>query len=274
MMMMRRRCSTSAVSLTDMIMSNIEIRRSHSMLSLPQALASANLEHLLHQSQPSLSKSSQILQTKKERCDPLCTLACSSVDEKREKDKRRRSKRRSRRRKSQVSIMATNGDGPHEGRQTLENKRSLHSKASNGTLQSRETLAKRRRGAIIKRTDTMTRLARKEPIPRWINLEIKVLPGTSTPSRAPQVPVKKPVMPLHKDLVPLSDLAMILSRNLDTAIAKGLYAPEMKLTKTMFDAGTLSTTMSSSVLASTVLSSLHASLGDVAFDLILADYEC
>jgi hypothetical protein len=221
------------------------------MLSLPQALANANLEHLLHQSQPSLIKSRQILRTKKGRCDPL---GCSSAeDEEQENEKSRRNRRRSRRRQSQVSIMARNGDGPNEGRQTLEKKRSVQSKASNETLQSRETLAKRRRGAVIDRTDTKSRLARKEPIPKWINVEINVLPKAFTPSQALEMPVKPVIPALHKDLIPLTDLAMILSSNLDTAIANGLYDPKKtkpKLRRRRLGTGTLSTVTSCPVLSS------------------------
>lgn len=263
-----RRCN-SEVSMTDMIMSNIKIPRSKSMLSLSQALTSARQECSLNQSQLSLAVSRQILKTKKERFDPI-DRANSSGDEDYNPVTRRRSRRR--RRASRASITARNGDGPHEGRQSME--RSAHSKGacSRETSRSRETSAKRICGkAVIKRADKMSTLARTEKIPKWINVEIKVDIPLVPPTAVPEEPAPtKPKIKLHKDLVSLTDLAMILSNNLDHAIAKGLYEPkESGKRKKRADVETLSTATSCSMV-----SSLHASLGDIPIGVILSDYQC
>ena len=124
----------------------------------------------------------------------------------------------------------------------------------------------RMRKTKIKQMSARTFLDRTEPIPKWINIEPTDdrPPTNSNPPLRPNPPPEplKRVILQHKDLIPLTDLAMILSKNLDGAIAKGLFDPNgRKKQRKKLEAETHLGSVTSS---SSIESSLHSSLRDDA----------
>jgi hypothetical protein len=97
-------------------------------------------------------------------------------------------------------------------------------------MQSRKTATCK---PFIRRTTTRSSLIRRAEIPKWITFKTI---ETNSPSRPDQCENES------EKLMPLADLAMVLSRNLDGAIARGLFESDPKrLSKKRTDMETLST---------------------------------
>ena len=255
----------SDVSFSDMILANTKIPRSKSILSLPQALASTIENHNFSQSSIVYQ---QPLRARKKICDPV------------ENDSHGvRGRSSSSTRKSTSSVLTVYDQLPrydHLSRSARRERRvlrkaSVHTAITEEDNRSKDTRSHNRSGnrmreTKIKRMCARTCLDRTEPIPKWINIEPTDdrPPTNSNPPLRPNPPPEplKRVILQHKDLIPLTDLAMILSKNLDGAIAKGLFDPNgRKKQRKKLEAETHLGSVTSS---SSIESSLHSSLRDDA----------
>lgn len=88
---------------------------------------------------------------------------------------------------------------------------------SNYSIESKKKLRKRTKKPIIRRTSTLTSLMRTAQIPKWVSITIS--------KKNERVNAQKE---WEDQLMPLADLAMHMSKNLDDALAKGLFESDMK----------------------------------------------
>lgn len=199
-----RRCS-SGVSLTDMILSNVQVQLPHSksMVLLSQALANPNP---FSDIKANLSmENARYLRAKKEQV---------------QRNQPPKSRRRRMLRKASSAPADCLGDSDKPTRST----RSNEGDKSKGSSIRRSTHSRRSSSSFIKKTDVRTIMSRGAKIPKWIDVEIKVIDRPKSPSPEEEGLPTKPVdQKINENIMPLTDMAMILSNNLDAAIARGLF---------------------------------------------------
>lgn len=186
-----------------MILSNVQVQLPHSksLVSLSQALANPNpdAEVITNLSMENI----RYLRAKKEQV---------------QKNQPPKSQRRRMLRKGSSSRT----DGRDDSEKPTRSARSKEGDESKGSSIRRSTHS-RRSSSFIKKTDVRTIMSRGAKIPKWIEVEIKVLDRPKSPSPDEGPPPKPVDQNINKNMMPLVDMAMILSNNLDGAIARGLF---------------------------------------------------
>lgn len=224
-----RRCS-SEVSLTDMILANVQVPRrmshSQSMVSLSQALVNPNpeAEVLWNASMENINHLRDIRDQLHK--DQLVRIH-KNKPRKSSSDSAKKSERRRRRYHQQSSSAGT--DGLDDCSKPTGSTRSKDGRNQSKASSIRRSTHSRKASSFIKKVDVRTSMAKRAPIPKWIEVEIKSMDRHASPTPPHEDPPPKPTIQKHidKNMMPLADIAMILSNNLDGAIARGLFETRM-----------------------------------------------
>jgi hypothetical protein len=236
----------SEVSITDMILANTMIRKSESMISLPEALANT-IENLNCNESKLFNKALHRSHAQILSCDP--TGNQDHVNAKRRSSIGRNQLPSTSVTNDQPPTMRSNRQQPELCRCSTSNSAiTADSRYSSKGTHSKDTRSpspstgRRRKSRIIKKMDMSTLLARAEPIPKWITIAAMdihspipgrpVAPKPLKQESEQQMPSRLSLKPsefaVEHNLMPLAELAKVICDESNEVFANGLFQPTKK----------------------------------------------